>query len=62
MRRKMVLLIDIFVERALKASHPMLTHILHNLRTDEKTVFLALKMILNGMSLRAAAETLEVKL
>jgi len=36
--------------------------ILHNLRTDEKTVFLALKMILNGMSLRAAAETLEVKL
>ena len=43
MRRKMVLLIDIFVERALKASHPMLTHILHNLRTDEKTVFLALK-------------------
>jgi len=42
MRRKMVLLIDIFVERALKASSNANT-ILHNLRTDEKTVFLALK-------------------
>ncbi|KZX12046.1 helix-turn-helix domain-containing protein [Methanobrevibacter curvatus] len=36
--------------------------ILYDLRTDENTVFLALKMILKGMSLRGAAETLEVKL
>ncbi|MDR1820082.1 MAG: helix-turn-helix domain-containing protein [Methanobrevibacter sp.] len=36
--------------------------ILHDLRTDEKTVFLALKMILKGMSLRSTAEILNVKL
>jgi hypothetical protein len=32
------------------------------LRTDETTVFLALKMILKGMNLRSTAEILEVKL
>ena len=36
--------------------------ILHDLRTDEETVFLALKMILKGMNLRSTAEILEVKL
>jgi transposase-like protein len=36
--------------------------ILHNLRTDEETVFLALKLLLKGMNLRATAEVLEVKL
>jgi len=36
--------------------------ILHDLRTDEATVFLALKMILKGMNLRSTAEILEVKL
>jgi transposase-like protein len=36
--------------------------ILHDLRTDEKTVFLALKMILKGMNLRSTAEILDVKL
>ena len=36
--------------------------ILHDLKTDEKTVFLALKMILKGMNLRSTAEILEVKL
>jgi len=36
--------------------------ILYDLRTDEETVFLALKMILKGMNLRSTAETLEVKL
>jgi len=36
--------------------------ILHDLRTDEKTVFLALKMILKGMNLRATAEILDIKL
>ena len=35
---------------------------LHDLRTDEETVFLALKMILKGMSLRGTAEVLGVKL
>jgi transposase-like protein len=36
--------------------------ILHDLRTNEETVFLALKMILKGMSLRSTAEVLGVKL
>jgi len=36
--------------------------ILHDLRTNEETVFLALKMILKGMSLRGTAEILGVKL
>ncbi|MDR2461812.1 MAG: hypothetical protein LBD05_01245 [Mycoplasmataceae bacterium] len=36
--------------------------ILHELKTDEKIVFLALKMILKGMTLRGTAEILEVKL
>ena len=36
--------------------------ILHDLRTDEKTVFLALKMILKGMNLRSTAEFLDIKL
>jgi transposase-like protein len=36
--------------------------ILHDLRTNEETVFLALKMILKGMSLRGTAEVLGVKL
>ena len=36
--------------------------ILHDLRTDEETVFLALKMILKGMNLISTAEILEVKL
>jgi len=36
--------------------------ILHDLKTDEKTVFMALKMILKGMNLRSTAEILEVKL
>jgi len=36
--------------------------ILHDLRTDEKTVFLAIKMILKGMNLRSTAEILDIKL
>lgn len=36
--------------------------IFHDLRTDEDTVFLALKMILKGMSLRGVADVLNVKL
>jgi transposase-like protein len=36
--------------------------VLHDLRTDEETVFLALKMILKGVNLRSTAEILEVKL
>ena len=36
--------------------------ILHDLKTDEKTVFMALKMIIKGMNLRSTAEILEVKL
>jgi transposase-like protein len=36
--------------------------ILHDLRTNEETVFLALKMILKGMNLRGTAEVLDVKL
>jgi transposase-like protein len=36
--------------------------IFHDLRTDEKTILLALKMIVKGMSLRGTAEILEVKL
>jgi transposase-like protein len=35
--------------------------VLHDLRTDEKTFFLALKMILKGVNLRSTAEILEVK-
>ncbi|MDR2830609.1 MAG: hypothetical protein LBB45_06220 [Methanobrevibacter sp.] len=35
--------------------------ILHNLRTKEEIVFLALKMLLKGMNLRSVAEVLEVK-
>jgi transposase-like protein len=35
--------------------------ILHDLKTDEKTVFMALKMILEGLSLRSTARVLEVK-
>jgi len=36
--------------------------IFHDLRTDEDTVLLALKMILKGMSLRGVADVLNVKL
>lgn len=36
--------------------------ILYDLRTDEEIVFLALKMILKGLSLRGTAEILGVKL
>ncbi|KZX16802.1 hypothetical protein MBCUT_05210 [Methanobrevibacter cuticularis] len=36
--------------------------ILHDLRTDENIMFLALKMILKGTTLRGTAEILEVKL
>jgi transposase-like protein len=36
--------------------------IFHDLRTDEKTIILALKMILKGMSLRGVADVLDVKL
>lgn len=36
--------------------------IFYDLRTDEETILLALKMILKGMSLRGVADVLDVKL
>lgn len=36
--------------------------VLHDLRTNEETVFLALKMILKGVNLRSTAKILNIKL
>ncbi|MDR2544309.1 MAG: helix-turn-helix domain-containing protein [Methanobrevibacter sp.] len=61
-KQKMELFTNIFAEHALKNFTSRANTISHELRTDEKTVFLALKMILKGMSLRSTADMLNVKL
>ncbi|MDR2624362.1 MAG: helix-turn-helix domain containing protein [Methanobrevibacter sp.] len=60
-KAKTELLINTTAKPVLKVTSNANT-ILHDLRTNEETVFLALKMILKGVNLRSAAEILDAKL
>jgi hypothetical protein len=61
--RVVVIHINISVEHVLKVLvRPASNTIFYDLRTNEKTIILSLKMILKGMSLHGVVNILEAKL